>query len=691
MDLTDFRKDFLGTVKVTAIETGLGSCFSFVDHMTQMMIEGEILPDFVPAFYKGKTQRGRIFRVDGYVLDELDYTMNLIIADYDGIEKRTITKTQAMLLFDRLGLFISQTYHTNLHEAIEMSMPCADLIELLRFHKQNIRKYRLIIVTDAELSQTIKELEYPAIEGVITECQIWTLERLHRLYSSDEASHIQINFTDYTPSGIPCLQASTNTNDYTSYLCVIPAHILADIYDRYGGQLLEGNVRSFLSTKVAVNKKIRETILKSPTMFFAYNNGISATARNVTINATKNGVYLVSAQDFQIINGGQTTASLSNARHKDKATLDTIYVQMKLTKIGASSGDETANLVRNISRSSNSQNKVSDADFFATHPFHIRIEKISRRLFAPPVGNTQYETRWFYERARGQYLQAQMRMTKAQKDIFTRQHPRNQVFSKTDLAKVHNTWNGVPHIVSKGAQASFMYFAEVIDKKWSTNELQFNERYFQDSVALLILFRGLEKMIPTQSWYEQGYRANIVTYSIALLRVLIHRHFTDMDLDLQTIWNRQHIPEQVLKILATLAERVFTVITDPSRPTINVTQWCKQPACLQRVQTIDIHPPSLLQMGLIARQTLKEAEREAKTEQKMVSAIEAQTEVVKYTGTQWEEVLAFSLKQALLSPEDEKALRVACRIPEKLPNSYQSQRLLVVLDKIQAEGFVFSQ
>ena len=173
---------------------------------------------------------------------------------------------------------------------------------------------------------------------------------------------------------------------------MISGDVLADIYDEYGARLLEGNVRSFLSTKVAVNKKIRGTILNSPQMFFAFNNGISATAMEVTVEDTEYGRLITAVKDFQIINGGQTTASVFNARHKDKAPLDKLYVQMKLTEVGGSTQEETDDLIRSISRTSNSQNKVSDADFFASHPFHRRMEAISRRLLAPAVGGAQYET-----------------------------------------------------------------------------------------------------------------------------------------------------------------------------------------------------------------------------------------------------------------------------------------------------------
>lgn len=292
-------------------------------------------------------------------------------------------------------------------------------------------------------------------------------------------------------------------------------------------------------------------------MFFAYNNGVSATAMDVKIETTEHGRFLVSARDFQIINGGQTTASLSNTRHKDKADLKGIYVQMKLTEIDEKDVDRSTELIRSISRSSNSQNKVSDADFFATHPFHIRMEQFSRRIFAPAEAGAQYETKWFYERARGQYLQAQMRMTPAKKKQFTLQNPKSKVITKTDLAKVRNTWSGFPQVVSKGAQTNFMKYAEKIDEKWSEDDSRFNERYYTESVALVILFKHLEKLIPKLDWYEQGYRANVVTYSIAYLRLAIHRQFKGKELDLQSIWMRQSVPDIVSKALEKIAEKVY--------------------------------------------------------------------------------------------------------------------------------------
>ena len=618
-------------------------------------------------------------------------TFNLIIADYTGDEEReTITKTVATALFERLLYFVEEAYEGKLRREIEPSTPASDLIEALWLNKERIRKFRLILLTDGFMSNRISEIESKAYNSIPVECQIWDIDRIYRVCLSDLGRQdIEIDFKAYTNGkGVPCLEASgANNEDYKSYLCIIPGTALADIYDYYGSQLLEGNVRSFLSTKVAVNKKIRETILRIPQNFFAYNNGVSATAMDLHIESTSEGRFITYAKDFQIINGGQTTASLSNARYKDGADLSAIYVQMKLTEVDSDT-DKSSELIRNISRSSNSQNKVSDADFFATHPFHIRMEQISRRIFAPAFGGTQYETKWFYERAHGQYLQAQMHMTKSEKEKFTTQNPKKQVITKTDIAKYRNSWEEIPHIVSKGAQTNFMKFAEMIDDSWSKSDAKFNDKYFKDSIALAILFKHTEWIVSHQPWFEQGYRANIVTYSIALLHKLIVDQFKKMDLDLQLIWNRQQVPDVVTNELVRITKFVFDTITDSKRQTINVTQWCKRDACWEEIKKCTIQLTPELDRVLISREDAKSAEREAKKDQKLISDVEAQAKVLELGAPFWKKVNDFVLNKKInKSPEQIKAMTYALRIPTQFPSAYQSLQLLSLLEIAESNGF----
>lgn len=692
MDAQEFRKDFLEDVKADAAATGEGSCASFVNAFARYLQDAEYLFDFTASYFEGTGKRNRKLRVDGYAYDEFDKTMSLIIADYDGSEsERILTKIQAKQLQDRLLYFVDDAQKTPLHREVEMSRPCSDLVDLLREKRTEIRKYQLLIFTTSNISAAITTLESDDIDGIPSECQIWDIGRLFRVCGSDTGRHIiEINFKEYSTNGIPCLEArGAATKNLKSYLCIIPGTVLADIYDRYGSSLLEGNVRSFLSTKVAVNKKIRATILNYPEMFFAYNNGISATAMNVQIESTPQGQLLVAARDFQIINGGQTTASLSNARYRDKRDLSTIFVQMKLTVIEQTLEEGVTELVQNISRSSNSQNKVSDVDFFSTHPFHVRMEYCSQRLYARAISGSQFDTKWFYERARGQYLQKQMRLTPAEKRKFLLQNPKNQLITKADLAKVRNTWKGLPHIVSRGAQTNFAEFANKTNDEWAEQDdgLLFGDRYFQETVALILIFRYTESMIPAQPWYQQGYRANIVTYTIALLHKLIQKQFEKQDLDLMAIWTRQAVPDVVLTALIELSEQVYGKITDPLRAVENVTQWCKREACWSSVQSISYTLSTDMRNYLIGQDEMRSAVREAKADQRIVSDAEIMTRVVEIPIEQWQNALNFATSKRLVSPDEMTALRIAGQIPNKMPTPAQCKKLLVVLERLEEDGF----
>lgn len=690
MNAADFAKDFIENVKSEAAVSGEGKCAVFVNNMAQTLIESEVLPDFTSAFYTGTGKSNRKYRVDGYTLDEFDMSLTIVIADYGDDPDRVLAKTGINQCLNRVSYFVVQTIEGNLYETIEPSTPCADLVDLIRTQKANIRKFKFLIFTDASVSATIKSIEMDPVEGIPVECQIWGLERLFRVCSSDLGrQNIEIDFLQYTSKGIPCLVANdAATAEYTSFLCVIPGPALADIYDAYGSSLLEANVRSFLSTKVAVNKKMRATILNEPGRFFAYNNGISAIAMDVKTVQGGDGLYIVSAKDFQIINGGQTTASLSNARYKDKAGLSSIYVQMKLTEIDESGTDESNGFARNISRSSNSQNKVSDADFFATSPFHVRMEQYSRRLFAVPADGSQYETHWFYERARGQYLQSQMRMTRARQKQFQMQNPKAQLITKTDLSKVVMAWRGEPQWVSKGAQTCFTRFAEITDEAWSADDSRFNEKYFEEVVALTIVYRFLEKSIPKQPWYESGYRANVIAYTMASVPFLLKQQKRGSKIDLLSIWQKQTIPESLSSVLLKLAEQIYGLITSEDRKVVNVTQWCKRDECWKYVQDhLSYALPDTLENCLISAEESKASDRLAKRQRHVDSGIDAQSMVVMHPAEFWERLSIFAAKEKLLNKSYVAALQAATKIPSRIPNAVQSKKLLELLEIAKAEGF----
>ena len=687
MELTEFREEILEEAKTAAEVDGDGATAAFVAGVTGRLIEAEVLPSFDPAFFSGSGARNRRLRLDGYAFDELDNSLALVVADFTGnINATRITRSETEQLFQLAERILDEAFNRQLQSRVEISTPIADLVETLLTQRARIAKYRVLVLTDRTMSERIERFEDGAFEGTPVEYQLWDMDRLFKAMQADIGREaIEIDFAAMHPNGLPCLEASTS--EYHSYLCVLPATLLADIYDRYGAQLLEGNVRSFLSTKVAVNKNIRQTILQKPERFFAFNNGISATCTAIEIDKDGGGGARVTrAKDFQVINGGQTTASLSNARFRDKAELASISVAMKLTEVHGSQ-DDAHDFMASISRSANSQNKVSEADFFSTHPFHVRMEQFSRHVFAPAVGGAQHGTHWFYERARGQFTQEQMRMTKGERARFMLQNPKEQVMTKLDFAKVRNAWMCKPHVVSKGAQASFVEFAEWVDQRWQADGTEFNERYFQETVALVIFFRHLEKLVSRQSWYEHGYRANIVAYSLALVSYLISQQFGGSVLDLGAMWLRQDVGPVLSEQACMVAEQVLQAITAPDRPVANVTQWCKQEACWNDVKKRGITLGPSVRALLLSRDEATETGREAREDQRMVTGIQAQVLVAELGSDYWRRFAAFVRSKGLATDSDVQALRIAAQMPARIPQEWQAQRLIALIDRAAPEGW----
>ena len=208
---------------------------------------------------------------------------------------------------------------------------------------------------------------------------------------------------------------------------------------------------------------------------------------------------------------------------------------------------------------------------------------------------------------------------------------------------------------------------------------------------MIIMFQYLEKQIPRQSWYEGGYRANVIYYTVALFHRLIKVQFPGSDLDLMLIWNKQCLPEQVETTLIALAEVVLRKITDPSRRVANVTQWCKRNECWNEVKRLSFSLPHSIENCLITVDEEKAAQRTARKAQKETNDINAQVEVVKYPASMWVSLTQFAVMKHLVAPSDVTALKIACKIPEKIPTAPQSKRLLELMKRAEEEGFNTNQ
>ena len=543
-------------------------------------------------------------------------------------------------------------------------VPAYGLSDLISSTWNAVSKVRFLLVSNRILSERVDGRTEDSLDEKPITYSVWDLKRIHSLaVAGSSREDLVVDLKNDFGGTIPILPARQSDDDLESYLAAVPGEVLANIYDRWGARLLEQNVRVFLQSRGKVNKAIRKTLEYEPNMFFAFNNGITATAEALEIQDDGDHMRLCSLKNFQIVNGGQTTASIHVAK-LNGVDISKTFVQMKLSIVDS---ERATALVPKISEYANSQNRVTAADFFSNHPFHVRIEEFSRRLFAPSPEGSFRQSKWFYERARGQYADARARLSRSQRKKFDLEFPRKQLLTKTDLAKHWNVWECRPHEVSLGAQKNFAAFARRIDQAWEKSPDDFNEFWFREAVAKSIVFKATERIVSAQSWYQGGYRANIVAYAIAKIAYDINRN--DMALDFTTIWRLQTITSSMMKSVEVVAREIHEVLTNPPNWTSNVTEWAKKEQCWTKARNRNIKWLKELDDELISKEEQTEIREDGKKGQRILNGIEAQIAVVNAGAQFWADALAWGKSRNLLTPTEVGILEVATR--NTYSNSYR--------------------
>lgn len=678
----DFRQELLAGAEAN----GSFQLAEFMESVANELVETGFTEGF--EFCHFRAQRG--MRVDGYWFND-EGVLDLFVADFDcRSELASLTRTDVDATFKRAANFFEASISKGMAKELEITSPEYGLSRQIGDRKGLIRQLNLFLFSERTLSDKIQTLSDSEIAGVPTSYHIWDISRLHRQRSSrNHKEPLDLDFEQMFGTGISCLPAHLGADAYQSYLIVMPAGILSSLYEKFGARLLEQNVRTFLQARGNVNQGIRATILNEPRMFFAYNNGITATAESVETKMTDTGLRITSIVDLQIVNGGQTTASLFHTRKRDKADLAQIFVQMKLSVIDSEASEA---VVPRISEYANTQNRVNAADFFSNHPFHVRMEEFSRRIWAPAQQGAQRETKWFYERARGQYADAQSKLTPAEQKRFKAENPKPQMFTKTDLAKFENVWDDHPKWVNLGAQKNFAKYALRIGKEWEKSSDGFNEFYFRRAVARGLIFHATERIVSAQPWYNGGYRANIVAYTLAVLSEITMRRRKSLDF-LRT-WNMQGVNATLNNALAIVSQAVNEDIIRPPQGISNISEWCKKDACWTRLQSriddIEKLLPSEFDDQLLSLEDQASEVKTAKQTQKVDNGIEAQRRVLEIPAAQWARLhQALSVKH-LLTPKEIGILNIAMQIPAKIPTERQCTVLLDALEKGRSEGVIIN-
>lgn len=571
-ELVDFNQELIDDVKIYSAENGENSESSFTN----------VFLSYLSEFNETKTADSEVLfcqkesekiKVNAYTYSEYFQSLTLVISCYEksgNIEK--INKTDTAKICRKASKFYKLCCNsTKLFDEMEETSNEYKLYEFIQANKEHIETLYIVLITNKLVNSDLPE--DTMINKTLVKYDVWDIERLVQgVYQRKEAEKLVIHFKNKYKYKLKLIKIPQKSDCYDCYVGYISGGCLAEIYRDEGQRLIEKNVRSFLQATGKVNKGIKDTLKTDPEMFMAYNNGISTIAESIVIDedeSTDDFIVIRELIGWQIVNGGQTTASIYNA-YQSKVELENVNVQMKLTVI--KSDEQMNTIIGNISKYANSQNKITMSDFSANDDFHIRLEQLSRRVYIPVEKGKPFE-RWFYERARGQYNVAVNRnLTAATKRKFKEENPKNKCISKTVAAKCAMCWMKYPDVVSKGLETNFIRYSEMIQ----TGEISMpDEKFYCDLIAQVILFQKCDKIVDAQNF--GGYKAQINYYSIALLSEY-HRE----KVDFEYIWKHQDITPELSELLEEICYKVWNHFANPAvnnAKGVNITQWCKKEDC----------------------------------------------------------------------------------------------------------------
>lgn len=658
--LSDYWNSVINEVESSADTANAYAKFCFLENTKHLLIEANFFTDINEEFFEAERgdRRFKPMHIDAGAVEPTDDSIHLMYIDYDRSEISSITNEKVNKAYESLINFLTNVKNDYFRINCQQSNPIFPFVKDVIKTLKTCDNIHLYFLSTNRRSRVLKPSNLEDFDAGGRKIPVTThLLDIEYLYNNELSGQpnepIEIDISDYVPDGIECLRTKLKDVDYDAYLAVLPGNFLADIYKKYGGRLLESNVRSFLSTRGGVNKGIRATIRDNPTLFFTYNNGIACTADDVDTELRGGALYLTKIKNFQIINGGQTTASLRNSQIVDKVSLDDIFVSMKLTVIHKEVDDfKRGAMVQNISKYSNTQNKVTSSDMNSNSALYVRLEQISRKIMAPLVGNNTYQTFWYFERSRGQYERDQMELTPSKRKEFVKVHPKNQRIRIIDIAKYYNSVEELPFYVVWGGQVNAEKFQNKIQEKWEDDPSQFNELFFKRLIGKAILFKRTHDLIIATDWYKanSGILAELVPYTISKLCHQVKE--LGKTINWLDIWNKQCLPKGFDEEILKLGRWVFDRLSDPNREKPNIAEWAKVQRCWTGMAKLEYNLSDDVVSALATKEDEKIDDVSAKKQQRAETAVDDGLIIFKLGVNYWTKVRDEGQREGALNGYD---------------------------------------
>uniref|UniRef100_UPI00307CB887 AIPR family protein n=1 Tax=Prevotellamassilia timonensis TaxID=1852370 RepID=UPI00307CB887 len=530
MDLREFASDFQENIKM-AVEMGNTD---YDQELASAILEylednGEVNVPELCVFQKTRT------RITAYDYNDEAESLDLFYLIKAETLLGKVNKGKIDQGFNYLMSFYRESMNGTLLKSVSVGNndEIAEVAKLVQSTKGKINQLRFYVITngltdlDVGIAVESDDSEY------IIEYNVWDMQRVYQQHNIRTGKEkVEIDFPTEYNTELQCLKMSEENPFVDAYMAIIPGITLAKIYKKYQQVLLEKNVRTFLQFKGKVNKGIRKTLREEPDMFFSYNNGISTTASEIEVKDIDGMLYITRLYDWQIVNGGQTTASISASLNDREVELNRVYVPMKISVIRDAENSE--NIIKAISTSANSQTAIKNSDFSANEPYLVDLEKYSRMEWVPN-GNGKPICKWYFERTRGQYLDQLAQLNGYNEKSFKREYPKNQKITKTDIAKYEASWNMMPYNVCRGAEKNYTIFVSDIKR----DKPKVTANYFKRVIAKCILFNIIDSIVKSKKL--GGYKANMNSYLMAAISFL-----SDKNLDLTYIWEHQMVQQDVI-------------------------------------------------------------------------------------------------------------------------------------------------
>lgn len=573
-ELRDFLRETQAGVRA---QTGEGSPFealAFSEVVMQHMAEIGMTFEPVVCHFQGKIGNANL-RLSGYAMSDEADQLDLFVSLYEGVDAPTpVPDAETKTAVEQCLRFLALCAEGRMAAKLDPSSDVHSLALTIREIYDGLEQVRVFVLTDRVAKA--KSFKTREIAGKTVRLEVMDIERLFRHWSEGKPrDELVVDFGEVSGSPLPCVFVPGGTDEYDYALTAVPGEALRFLYERFGARLLEANVRSFLSVKgKGVNAGIQATLRNTPGRFMAYNNGIVMVADEMSLGKTADGSPGIAwLKGLQIVNGGQTTASLYFAKRKFPDTdLSRVRVAAKIIVMRVSDEAKEEALVSDISRFANSQNAVRQSDLSANKPFHIDVERLSLSVYCPDGTG-----KWFYERAAGSYntLLAREGNTPARLKALKDAIPPSRKITKTDLAKYLLAWSAQPDVVSLGSQKCFdRFMAGMTVAEGEIPPPPPDVAAYKSMIAAAIVFKSVQKLVRPMF---QAFQANVAAYTVSLLGARLGSRF-----DLERVWDRQAISPELLGLLAVWAGEVNETLHRTAGGRM-VSEWAKKPECRDAV------------------------------------------------------------------------------------------------------------